>query len=119
MNKPKYKFIKNFKYALDGLNDLIHNETSFKLDVIFVFVFSIFIFLSSYSETHKLILFFSLIIPIYSEIINSIIERIVDLVTQEKNLIAKKAKDIGSFLVLTSYSITFFIWGYIIYLNLN
>lgn len=49
-------------------------------------------------------------LPIYAEIINSAIERCVDLVTKEYNEIAKQAKDIGAFLVFISFLIATILW---------
>ena len=50
------------------------------------------------------------------EIVNTIIEKIVDLIKEEYHILAKEAKDIAAFGVIISIFITFFIWlGFIIY----
>jgi diacylglycerol kinase (ATP) len=54
-------------------------------------------------------------LPMIAEIINSAIERVVDLNTLEFHPIAKKAKDIGSLVVLINFLFMFLIWGFVIY----
>jgi len=56
-------------------------------------------------------LFVSLFIPLMAEIANSAIERVVDLVTKDYHILAKRAKDAGATLVFFSFVILAFIWG--------
>jgi diacylglycerol kinase (ATP) len=55
-------------------------------------------------------MFLSLFVPIMAEVANSSIERVVDLVTSDYHILAKKAKDAGATLVLLSLIFTAFIW---------
>lgn len=64
--------------------------------------------------SHSSILFLSLFIPILAEVINSAIERVVDLVTNDYHILAKQAKDIGATIVLLSLIITSIIWLFVI-----
>jgi diacylglycerol kinase (ATP) len=57
------------------------------------------------------ILFISLFIPILAEVANSAIERVVDLVTLDYHIMAKRAKDVGATLVLLSIFVTLLIWS--------
>ena len=116
LNKPKYNFFKNTKYAIDGLIEITKNEVSFKLQLLFFISLSIVSFLIPFKLHFKLILFFSLFLPIVAEIINSAIERIVDLITLEHNELAKKAKDIGAALVFISLLFTVLIWLSVFYI---
>ncbi|MGY8946701.1 MAG: diacylglycerol kinase, partial [Flavobacteriales bacterium] len=77
------------------------------------------VFVLPFKFNYKIILSLSLFIPLFSEIINSAIERVVDLYTAEYNELAKKAKDIGAFLVFLSFVVTIIIWIVIISINLN
>jgi|TARA_B110000238_G_scaffold66024_1_gene72504 diacylglycerol kinase (ATP) len=119
MSKPKYSFIKNTKYALSGLKDMILTEKSFRIELILFLILNFIVFILPFKFNYKIILSLSLFIPLFSEIINSAIERVVDLYTTEYNELAKKAKDIGAFLVLLSFMVTIFIWIVIISINLN
>ena len=118
MNKPKYSFIKNTKYALSGLKDMILTEKSFRIELVLFLILNFIVFVLPFKFNYKIILSLSLFIPLFSEIINSAIERVVDLYTSGYNELAKKAKDIGAFLVFLSFVVTIIIWIVIISINL-
>jgi diacylglycerol kinase (ATP) len=113
LNKPKYHLIKNTQYALDGLKDISKNETSFKVEIfLFIFVSLIILFIDfGFSYVSKAILFLSMFLPLLAESINTSIERVVDLITLETKPMAKRAKDMGSFVVFLSFVFMAFIWS--------
>ncbi len=87
---------KAFFYSVDGLKTAFSEEVAFRivlLQAIIIFILSFFINLS-YAQ--KAILFLSLFICIIIELFNSSIENIVDLVSPDWHILAKKAKDMGS-----------------------
>ena len=110
LNKPKYSIFSNTRYALNGFLVLFRFETSFKLQLLLFIVLFIIILFLDIDFVDKIKLLLSSAIPIYSEIVNSAIERCVDLVTNEYNEIAKQAKDIGAFLVFISFFISIILW---------
>ena len=113
--KPKYSIKNNFIYAINGAKD-IFKEQSFKIEVLFFILFTIILFFLPYPLWAKSFLFASLFLPLLAEIVNTIIEKIVDLIKEEYHILAKQAKDIAAFGVIISIFITFFIWlGFIIY----
>ena len=116
-NKPKYSIFKNTIYALQGLKEIYKNESSFKLQILFFMIMNLILLTINLNIKSKLILFISLFIPLISEIINSAIERVVDLVTKDYNKLAKNAKDAGAALVFISFVITIIIWSSILYIN--
>ncbi len=118
-NKPPYTLFNNTKYALSGLIDMVQNETSFRLQLLLFIVMNIIAFNLPLSFHFQFILSLSLFIPILSEIINSAIERVVDLNTQEEHELAKKAKDVGASLVFMSFIVTTIIWIGTIYIALS
>ena len=83
MSKPKYSFIKNTKYALSGLKDMILTEKSFRIELVLFLILNFIVFVLPFKFNYKIILSLSLFIPLFSEIINSAIERVVDLYTAE------------------------------------
>ena len=109
-NQPKYHFFKNTTYALNGLKDILKHETSFKLEVIIAIILLPFIFLLDASTVHKVLLFTSLMGMLVAEVINSAIERVVDLVTLEHHEMAGRAKDVGSTIVFFSIGIFVVVW---------
>jgi len=119
LNKPKYNIFKNIGYTIDGLKDLIENEASFRLEIVLFVIFSFIAWLLPITMIQSSILFISLFIPILAEIINSAIERIVDLITHDYHLLAKKAKDMGATLVLFSTILTAFIWFFVLIFSFN
>lgn len=110
LNKPEFTLFKNTRYALNGLIEVTRNEKSFRLQLLVFGVASIIAWSLPIPFAHQSILFVSLFIPILSEIINSAIERSVDLVTFEHHELAKRAKDAGAALVFVSFVATSLIW---------
>jgi len=110
LNKPKYSLFKNTTYALEGLVDITKNESSFKMQLLMVFVMGTIAFILPLSFAHTSILVLSLFIPLMAEVANSSIERVVDLVTLDYHILAKRAKDAGATLVFLSLVLTGLIW---------
>jgi len=110
LNKPKHNLFRNGMYAVEGFIDIVKNETSFKWQLLMLFVMGIVAWNLPISFPHASILFLSLFIPVLAEVVNSAIERVVDLVTMEYHILAKQAKDVGATLVLLSLMITGLIW---------
>ena len=108
--KIKYSFFKNWNYALKGFCDIVKNETSFKIELIFVIIFSIVNLFLPVNLTLHLLLEMALFGVLITEILNSAIERIVDLVSPEWNELAGKAKDAGSAAVFFSIMIAVLCW---------
>ncbi|MCX6074170.1 MAG: diacylglycerol kinase [Campylobacterales bacterium] len=115
LNKPRYTLFKNTRYALNGLIEVTQNEPSFRLQIVLFVVGMILAWSLPLTFVYSAILAVSLFIPVIAEIINSSIERTVDLVTFEHHELAKRAKDAGAALVLLSLSMLAFIWGLTLY----
>lgn len=115
LNKPEYTLFKNTRYALNGLVEVTKNEKSFRLQIL-LFVVGMAVAWSLPIEfVYKAILAVSLFVPLIAEIINSAIERTVDLVTFDHHELAKRAKDAGAALVFLSLGMLTFIWGLTLY----
>lgn len=110
LNKPKHSLFRNGIYALEGLVDITKHETSFKWQLLLFFVMSIVVWNLPIGFGYKSILFLSLFIPVMAEVANSSIERVVDLVTTDYHILAKRAKDAGAALVLLSLILTAGTW---------
>lgn len=115
LNKPEYTLFKNTRYALNGLVEVTKNEKSFRLQIL-LFIVGMGVAWSLPIEfVYKAILAVSLFIPLIAEIINSAVERTVDLVTFDHHELAKRAKDAGAALVFLSLAMLTFIWGLTLY----
>jgi diacylglycerol kinase (ATP) len=110
LNKPKHNLFRNGGYAVEGFIDIVKNETSFKWQLLMLFVLGTVSWVLPIEFGYRAILFISLFIPVLGEVINSAIERVVDLVTQDYHILAKQAKDVGATIVLLSLIITTLIW---------
>lgn len=113
--KPKYNLIKNFFYAIDGVKELF-KETAFKIELFSFIIAIIILIILPYPLWAKTFMFTSLFIPLLAEALNTAIEKVVDLITDDYHILAKHAKDIAAFGVMLSIFITIFIWlGFIVY----
>ncbi|EQB40403.1 diacylglycerol kinase [Sulfurimonas hongkongensis] len=110
LNKPKHSLFKNGIYALEGFIDITKNETSFKWQLLLLSVMGLVAWVLPLSFGYSSILFISLFLPLLAEITNSSIERVVDLVTSDYHILAKRAKDVGATLVLVSLIVTALVW---------
>ncbi len=109
-NKPKHNLFKNTVYALEGLVDITKHEASFKWQILLFIVGTVVAWMLPIETGYKFILSISLVIPVLAEIINSAIERVVDLVTQDYHILAKQAKDAGAAIVFISLLTLAAIW---------
>ncbi|MDF1876700.1 diacylglycerol kinase [Sulfurimonas sp. SAG-AH-194-L11] len=110
LNKPKHNLFRNGAYAVEGFIDIVKNETSFKWQLLMLLVMGTLSWSLPIKFGYSATLFISLFIPILAEVINSAIERVVDLVTQDYHILAKRAKDVGATIVLLSLIVTTLIW---------
>ena len=109
-NKPTYTLFKNATYAMEGFVEITKHESSFKLQLVLFVVMNIVSWMLPICFFNSAVLSLSLFIPIIAEVTNSAIERVVDLVTVEHHIMAKRAKDAGATLVLLSLILTGLIW---------
>lgn len=116
LNKPKYTLFKNTTYALAGLADITKNESSFKLQILLFVVMNIVAWFLPIAFHLQVILSLSMFIPLMAEVVNSSIERVVDLVTLDYHELAKRAKDAGATLVFLSLLLTGLIWVSTLYI---
>ncbi len=113
-NQPQYNFFKNTSYALNGLKDLVQNETSFKIELVITMILLPVIIVIETTLAYKALMFISLMGMLIAEAINSAIERVVDLVTLEYHHMAGRAKDVGSTIVFLSIFVFVATWSLIL-----
>lgn len=108
-------FAESVGHALDGLEYTINHERNFKIELVFAMLVTIssFILKVSLIEWTILVLVISMVLAL--EMINTAIERCVDLVTKDYKELAKLAKDIaaGAVLITSMFSVVI---GIIIFL---
>lgn len=90
------RFLLSFKYSIEGLAYAYRNEQSLFLHAVgslFAFIFGIILHIT-FGEWA--IILGSLVVVLAVELLNTAIEATVDLITLDKNPLAKIAKDCGS-----------------------
>jgi len=111
-NQPKYSLFKNSNYAFSGFMYALKDEMSFKIELVLFLVSLIALgfFDFSFDFYSYIFIVFAGIFVLTTELLNSAVENVVDLVTNDYHLLAKKAKDIGSSAVLFSLIFYIFTW---------
>ena len=103
MEKIKTKtkrLINSFKYAFEGIATSFKTEQNMKIHIIMAIIVVILGILFKITKIEWIACIFSIVIVIASELFNTAIETIVDMITEEKNEKAKIAKDVSAGAVL-------------------
>lgn len=114
-NKPKYHLMKNTMYAVDGLKHVWKTEKSFRLELLSGIVIVPAIIFLDLLLWQKMILLVTAFIVLIAELLNSAVENVVDLVTNDFAPLAKTAKDIGATAVMFSISLHVLCWVVILF----
>lgn len=113
-NKPKTTGIRRIWnalfYSIDGIRTTWKDEAALRQELVLALVLTIAACIIPFSLYMRIILISSMALVLIVELLNSAIEAIVDMVTEEFNPLAKKAKDCGSAAVLLSLLLAGGIW---------
>lgn len=113
--KTLYRFFKSFSYAWQGVLYGAKKEANFKFHLAAAIIVCIAAFYFSISQIEWLFVLMAIAGMLVLELINTAIEKVVDLVTGEYHPLAKKAKDLAAGAVLV-YAIFSAIIGFVIFL---
>ncbi|TLS39364.1 diacylglycerol kinase family protein [Pseudalkalibacillus caeni] len=94
------RFVLSFRFAFEGIVYLLKKEQNFRIHLLVGTAVLILGFLLGLSAVKMAILFLVIGIVLSLEAMNTGIERVVDLVTEEYHPLAKKAKDVSAAAVL-------------------
>ena len=92
----------SFKHALEGLWYTIRSQPNFRFHLIAMIAVTLMGVYFSISTVEWLILFFTFNTVIVAEMVNTSVESMVDLITLERHVDAKVAKDVAAGMVLVS-----------------
>ena len=109
------KFINSFSYPIKGLRYAYKNEQNLAVDVGIALLVVIFGFLFRINKYEWAILVLTIGLVISCELINTAIEAVVDLVTEEYHPLAKVAKDTSAAAVLV-FALVAVVVGLIIFI---
>ena len=90
------KILKSFKYAFKGIATGIKEETNMKIHILIMLIVIILGLFFNISKTEWIICIILFSIVIASELFNTAIETVVDMITLEKNEKARIEKDVAS-----------------------
>ena len=109
------RLIKAFGYSLEGLKAAWINEAAFRQEVLVCIIFVPLGFYLGNTGVEQALLISSLLLVLIVELLNSAIEAIADLVSEEWHPLIKRAKDIGAAAVLVAISCSTLVWVLIIF----
>lgn len=98
-SKDKRTFIDSVKDCLHGMNYIISNENNFKREIFLGTIALILSYILKISKIEFIVVLLVIALVLVTEIINTAIEKVVDLYTKEYNEIAKIVKDVSAFAV--------------------
>lgn len=101
------KFSKSVGHAIDGIEYTINKERNIKLEILAAIIVSVAGFILKITLTEWLVMLLVISMVLSLELINTAIERCVDLVTKDYHDLAKVAKDAsaGAVFMMSLFSI--------------
>ena len=115
IKEKKKKLINSFKYAIEGVIEELKTEQNIKIHMLIVIIVIILGIIVKLSKLEWIICIMLFGFVISAELINTAIETVVDLITQEIHPKAKIAKDVAAAAVLIA-AITSAIVGLMIFI---
>ena len=100
-------FNRSVSHALNGIEYTINHERNIKIQILFAIMACILGFLLNISAFEWVIIVLVIAMVISLELVNTAIERAIDLVTKDYNELAKVSKDVaaGAVLVMSLFSV--------------
>ncbi len=96
----KHSTAKSFKYAFQGLSTALKNEPNFRIHILIAAVALTLGFIFRLGSIEFLLLAFTIFYVLTLELLNTVMEAVVDLVSPEISPYAKIAKDVSAACVL-------------------
>ena len=106
-SQGRAKFFDSVNHALDGINYTVSHERNFKVELVMMVLVLVAGIYFKISNIEWVVLLLTIASVLTLELINTGIERCVDLVTKEYHELAKNAKDIaaGAVLVMSMFAV--------------
>ena len=114
-DRRKGRFLHSFAFAISGILHAVRNERNMKIHSVVAIIVIILSWFYHLSAMEWMFIFFAICGVLALELVNTAIERVVDLVTNDFHPLAKQAKDVAAGAVLL-YAILSVVIGCIIFL---
>lgn len=98
--KRKRKFSSSFKDCLNGFKYINTNEDNFKREIFLGIIALLLSYILKLSKIEFIIVIIMIALVLVCEVINTTVEKIVDLICPNYNKLAGEIKDIAAFAVL-------------------
>lgn len=108
--------IDSFNYAVSGIIYALKTQRNIRIHFIIAFIVLITSLFFDFSKIEFLILLFTISLVIVSEMVNTSIEKTIDLITEDYHPLAKIAKNVAAGAVLIS-AINAIIVGYLLFFD--
>lgn len=109
------RILKAFVYSRDGFISAFKSEAALRQDLAVFVIFSIVAMCLNLVLWQKAVLISSLLFIVIMELVNTAVEVVIDRISPEYHELSKKAKDIGSLLVLLAFVNAVILWGAFLY----
>ena len=96
------RLVDSFNFAIDGMISALRNEKHMKVHILAAIVIVILAILINASKVEILVISLSVCFVIITELINTAVEALVDLISPERHPLAKLAKDVAAGAVLVA-----------------
>ncbi len=115
-NKPKglKRIFLATNNSMKGFKWLFKNEAAFKQELAMLVILTPVTFFFDISRFEQAILIISLLFIIFTEVLNTAIEAVVDRIGLEIHPLSGLAKDLGSSAVMIALTITAILWAVIL-----
>ena len=114
-DKPKYPLQRSFLFACQGVREAVRTERNIRIHLAMAFIVILFGWYFSLNSVEWLFILAAIAGTITLELVNSAIERVVDLATDQIHPLAKQAKDMAAGAVFI-YALFSIVVGLIIFL---
>jgi diacylglycerol kinase len=114
MQEELRRFKKSLGHAFDGIKYAVSHEKNFRIEILMALVVTIFIFIFKVKSWEAIILILMMMWVFISELTNTVLERVVDILKPRIHPYARLIKDLMAAVVLIS-SIFSMIVGVIIF----
>lgn len=109
------RIVAAFGYSLQGLASAWRCEAAFRQEVVLAVILIPASFWLARTHIELILLISSVFWVLMAELANSSVEAVVDRIGNEIHVLAQRAKDIGSALVLVSLVLLAFTWGTVLF----
>lgn len=113
-NKGLKRIILAAGYSWQGFKASWVNEEAFRQEIMLAVVLIPLALFLEVGQIQTILMIASVLLVLIVEILNSAVEAVVDLVTQEKHELAGRAKDMGSAAVMLALINLAVVWGMIL-----